>query len=161
MKIIEKRKSFLHKTGLIATALIILAAITTYGQGAKPKAGLKVTILLYSGRPNPDFVLSDDNSLNKIKGLLKNSKEVKSFDPKTLPKPHLGYNGVTIDNPNNFVLQFPASLHIYKGNVEAHDKGKKTLKKDEGKGMENFLLGKALEKKIIDQKMLNAILKNL
>jgi hypothetical protein len=153
-----KRQSWIYWL-IVLTAFITAAGITGSAQaqnGDQGKKGLKVTVLLYSGRSNPSYVLEDKESIDKMKNLIGKSKAIEKFEKETVVPSILGYNGVVVENLDATVEQFPASLNIFKGNVEVKNDRKKFLK-DEGNAIEDFLLTKAMERKVIDDNALRKI----
>jgi hypothetical protein len=137
-------------------ALIAFTGVTGSAQEEKGKKGLQVTLLLYSGRPNPTYILEDKESIVKFKQLIGKTKAHEKFEKTTVIPSVLGYNGIMVENLGMTVEQFPASMNIYKGNVEVKDDRKKFMR-DEGNEIEDFLLNKAMERKVIDEKTIRKI----
>jgi len=135
---------------ILALALALVAVAGDTGSAQEGQKGLQVTVLLYSGRPNPSFIMNDKESIDMIKDLVAKSTALKAFKKKTVLPSILGYNGVVVENLDGTVEQFPASLVIYKGSMEVMNKEKKFLN-DEGNKLESFLLSKAVDKKVIDE----------
>jgi hypothetical protein len=150
-------------TALLMVVLVITTVAGNIGRAQgerseKGKKGLQVTILLYSGRTNPSFILDDEASINMMKDQVGSSKGREAFKKETVIPSILGYNGVVVENIDRMVEQFPVSLIIYKGIMEVMNDGKKFLN-DEGNKIENFLLNKAVEKKVIEENVLQKIIK--
>ena len=61
-----------------------------------------------------------------------------------------------MESLNAKATQFPESIIVYKGILEVKNKQKKFLY-DEGHKIENYLLNKAVEKKVIDENTLRKI----
>lgn len=119
------------------------------------KTSLKVTILIYSGRPNPTYLLEDKSAMNRLKVLVNEAKPNERFEKATVIPSILGYNGITIDNPAK-IPGFPAHIAVYRGNIEAQDENKRFLI-DEGGAIESLLIDQALEKGVIDEGVLKFI----
>lgn len=160
MAILTRTKSILGISLLIIVLTLVIVAGNTGSakeeRSEKGKKGLQVTVLLYSGRSNPAFILDDKASIDTIKDLVGRSKAQEAFKKETVLPSILGYNGVAVENLDGTVAQFPASLLIYKGIMEVMNKRKSFLN-DEGNKIESFLLNKAVEKKVIDENALRKI----
>jgi hypothetical protein len=63
------------------------------------KETLKVELLVFSGRPNPTFAISDEKEIQEILSLAKNlpQRQLKSGES-ALPTPKLGYQGFIVTN---------------------------------------------------------------
>ncbi len=147
---------------VLAAVLVVLSGVTCYaqeGKDDKDQKGLKVTILLYSGRPNPTYMLEDKDVIEKLKTLVGRAPAHEKYEKDTVIPSILGYNGVVVENKGMTVKELPAFLNIYKGNIEAQDVRKKFLR-DEGNEIEDLLINKALEKKVIDEKTLRIMKAN-
>lgn len=148
---------------LFLTALFAVLGITSGMLPAQEKTeqgqGLRVTVLLYSGRPNPTFVLEDKTSVDKVNELMSAAKPA-AKEAEVSQHPILGYNGILIENIHGTVAHFPPSVHIQKGNMKLHDGSKKFLKIDERSELEDFLLKKAIDKKVITEQTLLQIREN-
>ncbi len=116
------------------------------------KKGLKVTVLLFSGRPDPTFLLEDEDILNQLKDLLSKAKTNEKFEQATVIPSILGYKGIVVDNPYS-VAGFPSRFAIYKGNIEIKDGETKFLIDEENK-IEGLLLDRAIRKGVIDKRIL-------
>jgi hypothetical protein len=141
---------------LIVLLAGVTAAATSVAAQDEAKTGLKVTVLLYSGRPNPTFVLDDKASIDKVTQLLGKSNAIAEYKRTTVVSSRLGFNGVVVENLNKSIAQFPASLAVNKGTMEVKD-GEKKFMTDEGRELENYLLSKAVEMKVIDENALRKI----
>ena len=51
---------------LALAGLVLATALPSHAQTAKPRKGLRVTYLLYSGRPNPTVVVTDSRQVAEI-----------------------------------------------------------------------------------------------
>jgi len=113
-------------------------------------AGLKVTVLLFSGRPDPSYIIDDAASIDRVKKMLEVAKEAK-FEKPTVTPSILGYKGIVVENARN-VPGIPSRIAVYNGTIETGLERKKFLA-DESKTLENYLLDKAIESKVIDEKI--------
>jgi hypothetical protein len=157
---------FTNIKGVLRLSLLtlILAFVTVTGNSViaqqvdaeMKKKGLQVTVLLYSGRENPAFLLDDKTSFERIQDMIVRSKPRKAVKKETAIPSILGYNGVIVENLNAKVAQFPESIIVYKGILEVRNKQKKFLYDEEHK-IENYLLNKAVERKVIDENTLRKI----
>lgn len=115
---------------------------------------VKVTILVFSGRPNPVFMIEDDLLLDEIKTILDRANPNTEFKDSTVIPARLGYNGMIFENPAK-KAGLPATISVYENNIELKNEQVRFLK-DDG-SMERLLLEQALEKKVIDQKIVDFI----
>jgi hypothetical protein len=116
------------------------------------KRGLKVTILLFSGRPDPTYVIDNKDTIERIKTLIGSAKEHDKFEKPTVIPSILGYKGIIVDNQAK-ISGIPAFVAIYKGNIEVKNETKKFLI-DEGSTLENLFLNEAIKRRVIDEKIM-------
>jgi hypothetical protein len=136
---------------------IVLPFLETDAQtgGTAEIKGLNVTVLLFSGRPDPAYTINDKPSLDQVKRILEMSKETK-FDKATVIPSILGYKGIVVENKANISgipSGIPQRFAVYKGTIEVGMEGKRFLT-DEGNTLEKFLLDKAIERGVIEEKIL-------
>jgi hypothetical protein len=143
-------------TALIAIILIgaLIAVANSQTQGDAGMKGLKVTVLLFSGRPDPSYVIDDAASLDQVKKIFETSKETK-FEKSTVIPSILGYKGISVKNMGN-IPGIPESFAVYKGTIEVGAKEKKFFT-DEGNALEKLLFDKAIERGVIEEKILKRI----
>lgn len=110
---------------------------------------VKVRVLIYSGRPDPEFIIP----VSKIQSSMKQAKRMKSNTANVIPS-RLGYKGILIENPAK-AGGLPEFLAVYNGKIEATDKtGKqKTYYVDAKRNLENDLLKEAVKQKAIDESL--------
>jgi hypothetical protein len=125
------------------------------------KNGLKVTILVYSGRQNPTFVVPASEIANKnmIVNLLTMLDDNSSFRGASVSPSHLGYNGILVERIGNF-NSFPyETMFIYRENVEVPGAGTERARfmLDGGQNLEDFLVQLAVEKGALNTEMLKHI----
>jgi hypothetical protein len=112
-----------------------------------------VRVLIYSGRPDPEFVMP----VSQIQALMKKAKRAKAKRENVIPA-RLGYKGMLVENPTK-AGGLPEFLAIHNGKIEAGDKAgkKKTYFVDEGRSMENALLKEAVKRKAIGEDLYKKI----
>ncbi|MBI5042519.1 MAG: hypothetical protein HZC10_01515 [Nitrospirae bacterium] len=137
---------------IIAISVMTLSGVISEAQDKEIKKGLKVTILLFSGRPDPTYLLEDKDAIERLKILITAAKVNEKFEKTTVIPSILGYKGIIVDNQTK-VPAIPAHLAVYKGNIEVKNERKKILI-DEGGAIEDLLLKQAIEKGVIDEKIL-------
>jgi stage V sporulation protein SpoVS len=131
------------------------------------KNGLEITFLVFSGRENPTFVISDEGTLKQLEELVNNLKVDDLFSKETVIPSILGYNGIMvkpIGEPGIFIDV--KALAIFNGYVEKQtiDTASKsgfvaTFLIDNSSTVEDFLLNLALSNGAIDQKIYDFIKK--
>jgi hypothetical protein len=140
---------------LAAGAMLVFALSSTYGGSAgstaEAEAGLKVTVLLFSGRPDPIYTIDDKNAVDKVRSLVSSAKPNEKFERSTVIPSVLGYKGIMIENRAK-IPGIPSFIAVYKGTMEVKDE-KTTFLIDEGRVLETMLLDMALQKKAITEKM--------
>lgn len=155
--------NFLKSTRLLIPMILILMSViipSSIISGAqekevREKICLKVTILLFSGRPDPTYLLEDKDLIEHLKTLIATAKINEKFEKTTVIPSILGYKGIFVDNPTQ-IAGLPAHFAVYKGNVEIKNEGKKFLI-DEGGVIENLLLQQAIEKGVIPKEVVKRI----
>lgn len=142
---------------LIITISFLTTLHTVNGAEEKmdEKKGIMVKILLFSGRPDPAYVLEDKNLINRLKTLITAAKVNEKFEKNTVIPSILGYKGIIVDNPAQFA-GLPTRFAVYRGNIEIKNERKKFLM-DEGGAIENLLLNQAIEKKVIPEEAVKRI----
>lgn len=148
----------------VGLSIISLGLLTHGCNGAASKPvppegaqkGLKVTILIYSGRPNPSFVLEEQAKVEALAGLYGQAQENKDFKGSTVLPSILGYNGILAENLSKYA-GLPASFAVYRENIEARDEtGTKFLSAD-NRDLETRLLDQAKEAEAIGDRELQFI----
>lgn len=140
---------------VISFVFICFTSSIQAGEMGADKKGLKVTILLFSGRLDPTYVLEDRDVIDQLKTLLDKAPVNEKIEKRTVIPSILGYNGILVDNQGR-ISGFPSRLAVYKGNIEVKDERKKFLI-DEGGAVENLLIHQALRQGVIDEKALKFI----
>ena len=152
VKVLKDNRIFIY----VAAVLFLLFCFTgdiQVGQAGGEKEGLIITILLYSGRPNPTYVLESKEAM-ELKDLLANARVNDKFEKTSVIPSILGYNGIVADNKGN-ISGFPLGFAVYGGNIETMDKEKTGNQKqflvDEDGKVEDFLLDQAMKKNVMGE----------
>lgn len=118
----------------------------------KEQKGLSVTVLLFSGRPDPVYMIEDKDTIERIRDLISHSKEHYRFERPTVIPSILGYKGIVLENMAE-IIGIPPFIAVYKGNIETRNEMKKFLI-DEGNKLENLLLNEAIKKGVIEDQII-------
>ena len=87
-------KTRMKSLRMLLTASLAVAA--SFATGApSPARGYRVTLLVYSGRPNPTFTVTDPKQVTQLEAHLTSS--VSSGRSASPSHPILGYNGVMLE----------------------------------------------------------------
>jgi len=136
---------------VIYLALLAFALLAASGSASDPPAGahgLTVQVLLYSGRPDPLFTITDDARMAQLRQLLgQAAPDPAAGDRKTVLPSILGYKGILIDNPGG-LGGLPHRIAVYHGNVEVRDGATRFL--TGGGALEGFLIDEAVQSKALD-----------
>ena len=129
---------------------------------------LKIEILLFSGRPNPTFLVTDPVQMKEILNLAKKLPQNKSIKQDVIGQPEakLGYQGFIVTNNSDVSSEIKSIL--VRG-VDVHTEliassivgGKTEVVKfaalDSSSSLENKLLSQAKSKGIVDEKIIKVI----
>lgn len=146
---------------LVVTALLMITTVTPAADKNNSVQRLSVTLLIFSGRPNPTYTLLKDSAI-ELAELLKNAEVNNTSYGTTVVPSALGYSGIIIDNPSQ-LGGLPKRFFVHEENIELEassglpDSGEENLLIDQEKGVEAFLLEKALENNVISGEVLNFI----
>lgn len=152
---------------LFTVVLFLLVGTTMKSQDIeKPAKNMKVTIMIYSGRPDPTFTITDENTIKKIEKLLSTlPKNDKFNDPKETVSPSvLGYKGILVENYSDLMPDLEYIV-VHHANVELKSKTVtetskvKEFRSDNSKNFEDTLLQEALNQGCIDSKLVDLIKK--
>ena len=134
-------------TSFMSLALIVLTLAACASGSAAQGNGVQVTVLLYSGRPNPTFTLTAEQA-DRVRQLVDAAQPDPNFRGSVLPS-ILGYNGLLVEGA-------AAPLAIYGGRIEIEDREGKRVASDGG-ALESFLLEAATQNKALDAEQLRVI----
>jgi hypothetical protein len=142
-------KTSTSSMSLAVTALVVALALAACASGSARAAegdGVQVTVLLYSGRPNPTFTLTTEQA-DRVRQLVA-AAQPDSRGGSVLPS-ILGYNGLLVRGGAQ-------DLAVYGGRVEIHGgEGKRVV--SDGGALESFLLEAATQNKALDAEQLRFI----
>lgn len=157
MRILTKKEAVMPRIMRLLCVFSVLTLVVAWHGSAGAQGsdrggkGIKVKILLYSGRPDPTYILEQKDSVDRVKTLVKKAKKIK-FKEKTIIPSILGYRGIIVENPGR-AAELPERFAVYKGKIEVTGE-KRAVYSDEGRTLEKFLLKEAEKQKAIDEKML-------
>jgi len=136
---------------MIAVALAVSMPLGLRGTGvvSAEEGDITVRILLYSGRPDPTFVIKEKDLVEKIRANITGAAMVEGFKKDSVIPAVLGYKGILMDNPSK-QSGLPAHLAVYKGVMEVQD-GKKRFLADKDESLEKMLLDEAIRRGVIDE----------
>ena len=153
MKTIKMKQMILAKwLGAIFISSIFFAAMPNLAVAASDDDGIIVTVLLFSGRPDPVYILDNQTLINKINAGIGKASKVKGFEKETIIPSILGYKGILVKNPERR-SDLPSKFAVYKGMIEIMDEQKRFLMDAEGK-IEKMLLDEAIRQGVIEEKIL-------
>lgn len=131
------------------------AAMTPAPGVVKPAPGIaknmvKVRIMIYSGRPDPEFEIP----ASQIAPMMKRSR-LMAYKGGTIVPSTLGYKGVLVENPAR-AGGLPELFAIYNGKIEA-GVAEKTYYADQNRALEKFLVNEAAKRKAVEKEMYGRI----
>jgi len=132
----------------LPVAMLALLACATNGsaaQDAESGDGLQVTVMIYSGRPDPTFTIDDEATFEELRGAL-SAAERADFEGETVIPSILGYKGVRVENRSG-VAGLPAVFLVYDGAIEVRDRGRRFLA-DPDRRLERSLIQEATERDV-------------
>lgn len=132
--------------------LVALAACATgSARAAEGGAAGQVTVLLYSGRPNPTFTLTAEQA-ERVRQLVAAGQPDPEFRGGSVLPSILGYNGLLV---RGGIAGLP-DLAVSGGRIEIQDREGKRVVSDGG-ALETFLLEAASQNKALDAEQLRII----
>lgn len=144
--------------GVLYTAAMTVGGLQGTDTAAAAQKGITVRVLLFSGRPDPVYVLEDQQMIDKIKNALVEAKRAEDFDKETVIPSILGYKGILVDNLE-MRPGLPSRLAVYEGTIEVMDEQKRFLV-DEKHAIEEMLMDEAIRKGVIDEVILKRMRKD-
>jgi hypothetical protein len=152
-----------HYIAIIAILFIFIAGVTMEAQETnKPVKGLKVTFLIYSGRPNPTLTITDEKLIDKIESFIKYTPKNENFKGETVSPSILGYKGILVENFSDSMPD-TESLLVFHSNVELKSKtllgssATKEIIDDATVELQEMLVQEAQAHGVIDQKEVDLI----
>lgn len=160
-------KNFNAINVVFALVIIFVLSVTMVAQDVnqpgKASKGLKVTVMIYSGRPNPTFMITDKDVIEKIKKSLTDMPNNSKVKEDTVSPAVLGYKGILVENFSDEMIDTESFL-VFHSNVEVKSKQaaestEKNMKEDNSLGLQDMLIREAQNRNAIDQKMIDQIYK--
>ncbi len=106
---------------------------------------VKVRVLIYSGRPDPEFVIP----ASQIQPFMKKAKRIAYKGTGGIIPSSLGYKGVLVENPAR-AGGLPELFAVYDGKIEAGVK-EKIYYADQSRSLEKFLVKEAVNRKALEE----------
>ncbi len=93
---------------LCAMLLLSLAGGSAWAQAPEPAApsALRVTYLVYSGRPNPTLTITDAKTIRSLRSQLSSALATGAGMRSTELQPKLGYNGILVESVGEAAPQY-------------------------------------------------------
>jgi hypothetical protein len=138
-------------------------------QPSTATTGLRVEVMVFSGRPNPVFTITDPAQIREILSLADTMPQ--STDGRAAQKQGLGYRGIAVTNLSSDASKVE-TLKVYRSAVEIKRKPDTSAKNatatsagdaatearsDNGKALETRLLAMAVSRGVIEQRLLDQI----
>lgn len=139
----------------IAFQLLMLAPWAPVASAEQEE--IVVRVLLYSGQPDPTYMLEDRKTIDTIREVFASAKAAEGFKEKTIIPSILGYKGILVTNEGKRE-DLPSMFAVYQGKIEVAD-GQKRFLYDENKRLEKLLIDGALRKGVIDDAFLESFKK--
>lgn len=134
-------------------ALVLGTAVISGGAIAEAKdKAIKVRVLLYSGKPDPTYELTDPQMIGKLKASIDGAKRLDGFSKETVIPANIGYKGILVENPE-MMAGLPARFAVYKGKMEVMDAQRRFLEDKDGM-IEKMLMDEAVRKGVIEDVIL-------
>ena len=137
--------------GFLVLGIFVTVSVA---QALPNETDLKVTVMVFSGRTNPDYFFPSDS----IPQLVESFKTVSVDEMATMMSipTTLEYHGILVDNPSS-LGNLPQRFLVNKGRIEVERAGVKEILIDNDNGVEQLLLRTARELGVIDDKILTFI----
>jgi hypothetical protein len=130
----------------IALALLLLAAAPALAQAG---GQLKVTILIYSGQPNPSYTIDKPDDIAGLRALFQGSLAKGGAAKKFAPK--FGYTGLYVENVGN-AAGLPERFYVYNGRIYVPSLAQGALP-DDNRSLEKMLFDMGAAEGKISPKM--------
>jgi len=150
-------KSFNERRQLLALALLtplVASGCASSPALPEPSTDVEVTVLVYSGRPNPSVVLNEARVVElaqKVAALPANP----SFEAASVVPSILGYAGVVVSNGAG-APGLPRHLAVYHGDVELKGEAK-SFRVDSDGSLEEWLIQRLVEGEQLSDAVLRVI----
>src|ERR1700680_482524 len=159
MKNCESRSVFLRSCFAISAALLVASSLLSSCATAEPAPvqgvqGVKVTVLLFSGRPDPTFQLTEPEQL-RLSALVKDAPRLERLGREEVIPAILGYKGIVVENAGG-PRELPARLAVYGGSIEVGTE-RREFRADQGNRFASYLLELAIQKGVIPEPVVRRI----
>ncbi len=144
-------------TAVFYGAAMLAGGVMSVNIARAAEKGIMVRVLLFSGRPDPTFIMEDQKMIKKLKTSLAEAKKAVDFKKATVIPSILGYKGIQIENPE-MAAGLPRQLAVYRGTIEVMD-GQKRFLVDEDGALEKMLMDASIRKGVIDEIILKRMQK--
>jgi hypothetical protein len=151
-------------TKLFGTWLGVLLSGTFFSAGAHGQLamaqegkGITVRVLLYSGKPDPSYVLEEGVLTSEIKAMIARAEVVSVPAGESVIPAILGYKGIVVQNPGR-AAGLPSRISVYKERMEVIDETKRTLV-DRSGALEKTLLDEAIRRGLIEKSIVERMKK--
>ena len=134
-------------------ALLASCASTRPAPPPPPPDGVEVRVLLFSGRPDPTFVLPEA-ALPELSRALETARENHGFQGSTVLPSRLGYKGFLVRNPDRHA-GLPTEVAVYRGDIEVAGEPRRFF--TDGGALETWLVERAREAEALDDRSLEWI----
>jgi hypothetical protein len=114
--------------------------------------GLTVRVLLFSGRPDPSFAVTEPAQIVQFAALLKAAHPTQKLRADGPAPAKLGYKGLIVENVGN-IPDLPRRLVVYRDEIEAGT-AEKQFFSDPQAQVESFLLDLAIQRGVIPENVL-------
>lgn len=148
----------MNRRRLFLVASLLVASAVFPGSAGDVKA-LRAEILLFSGRPDPVFIVDDPRTVNDILSALKRLPADRMFRGDTVAPSRLGYKGVLVESASPAIMESESFL-VYHRDVEIDrmdDGAAAQFRFDGSAALENLLLKIAERQGVIDRRLLGSI----
>lgn len=142
----------------LAAASVLALIVATFAAPSVADSmtdGLEVRILVFSGRSNPSFVLTEQAQIAELRSLVGALEPNPAFKRDSVLPSILGYNGIVVINGAG-IEGLPSHLAVYREDVEARLDGTSFLR-DPARTLEGWLIEKFVERKLLDPQTLDVI----
>lgn len=108
---------------------------------------LHVTLVIFSGRPNPTFLITGSHAISMIAGESSRLPAHPTLnDDQPVKRPNIGYNGFIVENLSKVAPNLQA-LHVYRSNIQLIKRSQeqpitftKEMRIDEAQAIEALLI---------------------
>lgn len=147
-----------HFISILAVILMFSSGLMMDAQETvKPTKGLTVTIMIFSGRPNPTFTIKDESIISHISGTLSKMPNTEKCNGLTLSPSILGYQGILVENTSDMMPEIESFI-VRHANVELKNKNAtQNILDDFAAELEDYLIQLAQEQGVLDQNLVNVI----